>query len=83
MLTNPQSAPSGALHALAPELPVLISSGYIDGDRERSLRDAGVDGLLHKPYDSSALLKAVRSACATTDPDPQRSSPTVPAPEPS
>lgn len=70
------------LHALAPELPVLISSGYIDGDRERSLREAGVDGLLHKPYDSSALLKAVRSACATDDADPQESSPTVPAPEP-
>ncbi|MCR9160323.1 MAG: ATP-binding protein [bacterium] len=71
------------LHALAPELPVLISSGYIDGDRERSLRAAGVDGLLHNPYDSTALLKAVRSACATEDADPQSqaSSPTVPAPE--
>jgi len=53
------------LHALAPELPVLISSGYIDGDRERALRDAGVDGLLPKPYDSSALLKAVRAARAS------------------
>lgn len=69
------------LHALAPELPVLISSGYIDGGRERSLREAGVDGLLHKPYDSSALLEAVRSACATDDSDPHPSSLTVPAPE--
>jgi CheY-like chemotaxis protein len=50
------------LHALAPKLPVLISSGYIDGDREHTLRRAGVDGLLHKPYDSSALLRAVRAA---------------------
>ena len=71
------------LHALAPELPVLISSGYIDGDRERSLREAGVDGLLHKPYDSGALLKAVRSACSTDDSGSLSSSPTVPAPEPS
>lgn len=53
------------LHALAPELPVLISSGYIDGDRETSLRDAGVDGLLYKPYDSKALLKAVRAVKAS------------------
>lgn len=61
------------LHALAPCVPILISSGYIDGDRERSLREAGVDGLLHKPYDSAALLKAVaaaRAAAASTDEHP-------------
>ena len=61
------------LHALAPNVPILISSGYIDGDRERSLREAGVDGLLHKPYDSAALLKAVaaaRAAAASSDDHP-------------
>ncbi len=50
------------LNALAPDLPVLISSGYIDGDREDALRRAGVDGLLNKPYDSVALMQAVASA---------------------
>lgn len=61
------------LHALAPNVPILISSGYIDGERERSLREAGVDGLLHKPYDSVALLKAVaaaRAAAASSDDHP-------------
>jgi len=50
------------LHALAPQLPILISSGYIDAEREASLGAAGVDGLLHKPYDSRALIEAVRMA---------------------
>ncbi len=54
------------LHALAPHVPILISSGYIDGEREQALLAAGVDGLLHKPYDSSALLKAVSAARAAS-----------------
>ncbi|MEM6293922.1 MAG: response regulator [Myxococcota bacterium] len=50
------------LHALDPDLPVLISSGYVDGEREAALRKAGVDGLLLKPYDSTALMQAVTRA---------------------
>ncbi len=52
------------LHALAPNVPILISSGYIDAEREQLLQEAGVDGFLHKPYDSAALLKAVAAARA-------------------
>jgi DNA-binding NarL/FixJ family response regulator len=43
-----------------PHVRVLISSGYLDHEREASLRKAGVDGILYKPYDSSALLSAVK-----------------------
>jgi len=47
------------LQALTPSLPVLISSGYIDHEREVALRAAGVGGILHKPYDSVTLMQAV------------------------
>jgi signal transduction histidine kinase len=40
-------------------LSVLISSGFADPDRERALVDAGVVGILRKPYDASTLLRAV------------------------
>ena len=71
------------LHALAPNLPILISSGYIDGDRETSLRKAGVDGLLHKPYDSGALLRAVTAARSVEADEggPSRRTSENPAPE--
>ncbi len=42
-----------------PDVKVLISSGYIDRERESSLRDAGVDGLFYKPYDSLTLMQAI------------------------
>jgi len=47
------------LHALTPTLPVLISSGYMDHEREVALRSAGVGGILHKPYDSVTLMQAI------------------------
>jgi signal transduction histidine kinase/CheY-like chemotaxis protein len=47
------------LHALDPNLRVIISSGSSDPDREQDLVDAGVSGVLRKPYDSSTLVSAV------------------------
>jgi two-component system, cell cycle sensor histidine kinase and response regulator CckA len=52
------------LRALHPGVKVLISSGYVDREREQSLRDAGVDGILHKPYDSRALVQAIARTLA-------------------
>ena len=49
------------LHQLEPDLPVLISSGYVDADRENALLDAGVTGILSKPYDSATLLRTIES----------------------
>jgi CheY-like chemotaxis protein len=47
------------LRALDPGVRVLISSGYLDRDREDALRGAGIDGILDKPYDSLTLLRAI------------------------
>lgn len=47
------------LRELDPSARVLISSGYLDSAREDSLRAAGIDGILDKPYDSLTLLRAV------------------------
>ncbi len=42
-----------------PGVRVLISSGFSNPDRERELVEAGVTGVLRKPYDSNTLLRAV------------------------
>ena len=47
------------IHALAPQKPVLISSGYVLREREASLRAIGVHGFLHKPYDSVTLVSTI------------------------
>ena len=47
------------LRELDPGVRVLISSGYLDREREGTLRAAGIDGILDKPYDSLTLLRAV------------------------
>jgi two-component system, cell cycle sensor histidine kinase and response regulator CckA len=52
------------LRAIRPDVKVLISSGYVDREREQKLRDAGVDGILHKPYDSLALVQAIARTLA-------------------
>jgi CheY-like chemotaxis protein len=53
------------LHALTPRLRVIISSGYLDNDREAKLVAGGVDGVLYKPYDSLTLMQAVARVLGT------------------
>lgn len=48
-----------AIRTLRPDLSVLVSSGFVDAQREDALVSAGVQGFLHKPYDSGELLAAV------------------------
>ena len=55
------------LKALSPGVKVVISSGYVDRDREETLRAAGVDDILHKPYDSLALVQAIARTLAGPD----------------
>jgi CheY-like chemotaxis protein len=43
------------------DVPVLISSGFSNPEREAELVEAGVDGVLRKPYDAATLLSAVSS----------------------
>jgi len=50
------------IRGLAPRARVLISSGYVLRQRQRVLRQLGVQGFLHKPYDSMTLLGAVAKA---------------------
>lgn len=50
------------VRALSPTLPVLITSGHIDAERERSLRDANVSGILWKPYSTDQVLTALSDA---------------------
>ena len=51
-----------------PNLHVVICSGYLDEERVRALRAAGVDGFIHKPYDSLTLVQAIGKALAAVKP---------------
>lgn len=44
---------------MVPSIKVLVSSGYVDADRQHALSAAGANGFLHKPYDSEELRATV------------------------
>ncbi len=50
------------LKSLAPDLPVLVSSGYSEDPVLSDWRRAGFAGLLRKPYDLSAFVYAIETA---------------------
>jgi signal transduction histidine kinase/ActR/RegA family two-component response regulator len=52
------------IRAIAPELRVLVTSGYVQPSVEPALMELGVDGILDKPFTSAALLERVRRALA-------------------
>ncbi len=60
MPTMDGTALVAALRRRSPSLPIAVSSGLDDAVRPR-LRALGVERFLSKPYDSTALLHAVRA----------------------
>jgi len=50
------------IHKMAPEVPVLLSSGFGRGDGVDQALAEGVTGFLQKPYRAEALGEAVRQA---------------------
>ena len=59
---------SRALHAVRPELPVILYSGHGEGLAHTDVEAAGVRIMLRKPVDPAALEAALRSALATRTP---------------
>jgi CheY-like chemotaxis protein len=51
---------AGAVHALRPELPVILYTGYGEGLDAAALKAAGIDTVLAKPVDPQALESALR-----------------------
>ena len=51
-----------ALRAIRPDLTVVLSSGYEEGEATRRFGHAGLAGFAHKPYDIEGLLQVVRAA---------------------
>jgi DNA-binding NtrC family response regulator len=48
-----------AIRQIAPELPVVIRSGYSDSEVRGSFQGRSVSGFLHKPYHSRTLAGKV------------------------
>ena len=51
-----------ALREMDPEVFVVVVSGYWDDALENELRAHGVCGFVQKPYDASALHRAIQRA---------------------
>jgi PAS domain S-box-containing protein len=51
-----------ALRALSPDLPVMLTSGYVQEEKSERLINAGALGLIYKPYKAEALLRRLRRA---------------------
>jgi CheY-like chemotaxis protein len=44
------------IRAIAPELPIVLGTGFVGDAELDALRATGADDLLTKPYDSPALI---------------------------
>lgn len=54
------------IHRIRPNLPVVISSGYLPPVEIERLRRAGAAGFVAKPYERDELVGAVRGALSET-----------------
>jgi len=57
------------LRERAPDVRVLLVSGFAPDDDAQTLLDAGALGFLEKPYTLAALTRAVRTALASVPPE--------------
>ncbi len=51
-----------ALRRIDPDIPILLTSGYVQEDKGERLIKAGALGMVYKPYKSDVLLRRVRHA---------------------
>jgi len=58
------------LHAEAPDLPVILSSGYDERESVLEFTGKGLAGFLQKPYTIRALAQAIGPALRRADPRP-------------
>lgn len=54
----------GAIREMDTEMPVILSSGYMDDAAEQRLRQVGFTGFLPKPYAPMELVESLRLAIA-------------------
>jgi CheY-like chemotaxis protein len=52
------------IRAIRPELPVILSSGFIANLNREDLRQAGICGLIEKPASMTALAEVTQRALA-------------------
>jgi CheY-like chemotaxis protein len=51
-----------AIRTIDPDLPVLISTGYVDRGTSEALVSEGADGFVNKPYHIETLEQALQKA---------------------
>ena len=64
-LTMPEMSGEEALERIRrirPDVPVLLSSGFSEGEAVRRFQDRGLSGFLQKPYTATALARKVQHA---------------------
>ena len=55
-----------ALHIVAPDMPIVAMTGYVDPEVHAAVRDAGITRILQKPFEGWELLGAVSDALIAT-----------------
>ena len=53
------------IRELAPEMPVILSSGYALNHQAETLMRKGCNGFIQKPFNIAGLSRAVREALGT------------------
>jgi FixJ family two-component response regulator len=53
-----------AIHAVRADIPVILSSGFSEGEAMNRFAGRGLAGFLQKPYTASALARKMKLAVA-------------------
>jgi CheY-like chemotaxis protein len=72
-MTMPRLNGEGAfreLRAMAPRLPVVLSSGYNEQESVSAFLGRGLDGFVQKPYRAAALVRKVEEAIEAAEAAP-------------
>lgn len=56
-----------ALRALAPQLPIVATSGLLNDERQEALRQLGVSRIIAKPCAAHEVLEALREALTSAE----------------
>jgi CheY-like chemotaxis protein len=60
-----------AIHAAAPQVPVILSSGYSETEALQRFRSYALAGFLQKPYTASALAQKAVATLSQANSDPR------------
>ncbi|MBF0288673.1 MAG: PAS domain S-box protein [SAR324 cluster bacterium] len=56
------------IRSIRPDIPIILTTGFIQAIDEKNIKNSGIDALLLKPIDPQALLQSIQTALKNAGP---------------